>query len=190
MAALDPAKGHVLWRHDWRTDNMPRCVQPAVVGDGDVLLGTGLTLGERRVRVVGGGDSWTEPEMNWESNALRAYYNDRVVHKGHVYGFDVNMFTCVSLEDGKARWRGGRYGNGQVLLLADQDLLLVLSEKGEVVLVAADPAKHRELGRFKAIEGKTWNHPVVAHGKLFVRNGEVAACFKLLPGGDGAGPPE
>jgi outer membrane protein assembly factor BamB len=184
MMALDPVKGYVLWRHDWRTDNMPRCVQPLVVGDTDVLLGTGMGKGERYLQAAGSGDSWTEPTMNWESNALKAYYNDRVFHKGHVYGFDgSNMFTCIGVDDGKSRWRGGRYGNGQVLLLADQDLLLVLTEKtGEVVLVAADAAKHRELGRFQAIDGKkTWNHPVVAHGKLFVRNGEEAACYELLP---------
>jgi outer membrane protein assembly factor BamB len=180
MTALDPVKGQVLWRHEWRTENMARCVQPAVVGDADVLLGTGMDKGERYLQAVGSGDSWTEPTVKWETRALKAYYNDRVVHKGYVYGFDgSNMFTCIGLDDGKARWRGGRYGNGQVLLLADQDLLLVLSEKGDVVLVAADPAKHRELGRFKAIEGKTWNHPVIAHGKLFVRNGEEAACFEL-----------
>jgi outer membrane protein assembly factor BamB len=195
MAALDPAKGYILWQHEWRTD-MSRCVQPAVVGDAAVLLGTGMDKGERYLQAVGGGDSWTEPTVKWETKALKAYYNDRVVHKGYVYGFDgSNMFTCISLDDGKARWRGGRYGNGQVLLLADQDLLLVTTEKtGEVVLVAADPAKHRELGRFQWIEkeekGKTWNHPVVAHGKLFVRNGEEAACFKLPAESDGAGSPE
>jgi hypothetical protein len=91
------------------------------------------------------------------------------------------MFTCLSLDTGKARWRGGRYGSGQVLLLADQDLLLILSEKGEAVLVVADPEKHHELGKFQAIEGKTWNHPVIARGKLFVRNGEEAACYELAP---------
>jgi outer membrane protein assembly factor BamB len=181
LMALDPKKGDLLWEYGWPTEQgMPRCVQPAVVNDSDVLLGTGVGVGERCVRVARNGDSWGEASEEWTNKSLKAYYNDRVIHKGHVYGFDGNIFTCVSLADrGKARWRGGRYGNGQVLLLADQDLLLVLSEKGEVVLVAADPEKHRELGRFSAIEGKTWNHPVVAHGKLFVRNGEEAACYEL-----------
>jgi outer membrane protein assembly factor BamB len=181
VTALHPTRGEVLWRHSWPTepDGMPRVVQPTVTADGDVLIGTGMNQGERRVHVTHDGDSWAADEVKWTKTALKAYFNDRVVHKGHIYGFDNNIFTCVSVEDGKARWRGGRYGNGEVLLLADQDLLLILSEKGEAVLVAADPVKHRELARFPAIEGKTWNHPVVAHGKLFVRNGEEAACYEL-----------
>jgi hypothetical protein len=76
-------------------------------------------------------------------------------------------------------WKRGRYGAGQVLLLADQPLLLVITEQGEVVLVATDPQKHRELAKFPAITGKTWNHPVIAHGKLYVRNAEEMACFEL-----------
>ena len=75
---------------------------------------------------------------------------------------------------------GGRgYEHGQALLLVDQGLLLIVTEKGEVALVEANPDQHKELTRFKAIEGKTWNHPVVAHGKLFIRNGEEMACFEL-----------
>ncbi len=178
LTAHDPVKGEVLWHYGWPLDT-PRCVQPVPLDDTDVLLGTGMGMGERRVRVEKKGDAWAEPAEVWTSKKLNAYFNDRVTHKGHVYGFDGNMFTCLALDDGKARWRGGRYGNGQVLLLPDQDLLLVLSEKGEAVLVAADSEKHRELGRFQAIEGKTWNHPVVARGKLFVRNGEEAACYEL-----------
>jgi len=77
------------------------------------------------------------------------------------------------------RWRDGRYGHGQALLLANQDLILVISESGEVILLAADPEKLTELGRFQALNGKTWNHPVVAHGRLYVRNAEEIACYEL-----------
>ncbi len=188
MSGLDPKEGKVLWHHEWKTDGpAPRCVQPALAGDDRVLLATAMGNGERLLRIDRKDDGWADPAEVWTSRALNAYFNDRVIHKGHIYGFDGNMFTCLNVDDGKARWRGGRYGNGQVLLLADQDLLLVLSEKGDVVLVAADPDKHRELGRFHAIDGKCWNHPVVAHGKLYVRNGEEAACYELPGAGDGGG---
>jgi hypothetical protein len=83
------------------------------------------------------------------------------------------------LATGQRQWKGGRYGAGQVLLLSDQPLLLVLTEQGEVVLVEPNPAKHHELARFQAINGKTWNHPVISRGKLFLRNAEEMACFEL-----------
>ena len=111
-----------------------------------------------------------------------------MVHGGHLYGFDNNILTCVSLEDGKSKWKERGYGSGQVLLLADQGLLLVLSEEGEVALVEAVPDGHRQRARCQAIDGKTWNHPVVAHGHLFVRNGDEAACYRLtVDGGAGQG---
>ena len=97
-------------------------------------------------------------------------------------GFDGAFLVCVSAENGKSRWRARGYGNGQILLLEDQGLLLILSEKGEVALVEAKPQGHHEIAKFKAIDGKTWNHPVLAHGKLFVRNGEEAACYQIQEG--------
>jgi outer membrane protein assembly factor BamB len=188
LMAFHPTKGDILWQYESPSGGpSPRCVQPAIVDDTDVLLGTGFSDGEQRIHIARNGESWETPTNVWTSRKLNAYFNDRVVHKGHVYGFDNNMFTCLSLDKGQERWRGGRYGSGQVLLLPDQDLLLVLSEKGEVILVAADPEKHRELGKFKAIEGKSWNHPVVARGKVFVRNGEEAACYELPAAKDSPG---
>jgi outer membrane protein assembly factor BamB len=178
LTAFEPAGGKVLWKHDWTMDQtMPRVAQPTPIGDSDVLLGTQM-VGMRRVHVGHEGDAWSQSQV-WETKAIKPYYNDLVVYKDHAYGFDGNFFTCVALEDGKSKWRARGYGNGQVLLLADQGLLLISTEKGEIALVRATPERHQELGRFKAIEGKTWNHPVLSHGKLLIRNGEEAACFQI-----------
>jgi outer membrane protein assembly factor BamB len=110
---------------------------------------------------------------------LKPYLNDIAVHKGLAYGFDGNILSCINLDDGKRKWKGGRYGNGQLVLLPDQDLLLVLSEEGELALVKATPDQFTELARFRALEGKTWNHPVVVGDLLLARNGEQMAAFRL-----------
>jgi outer membrane protein assembly factor BamB len=183
LTAFEPVGGKVLWQYDWSVrDDFVRVTQPALVGDADVLIGTGFGIGTRRLHVTRDGSAWKADQV-WESKAIAPYYNDLVIHKDHIYGFHNQFFTCVSLADGKAKWKERGYDSGQVLLLPDQDLLLIQAEKGDVALVEAKPNGRKELARFHALDGKTWNHPVVAHGKLFVRNGEEAACYQLAEEG-------
>jgi hypothetical protein len=85
----------------------------------------------------------------------------------------------VDPKTSERKWRGGRYGKGQVVLLQDAGLLLVSAEDGRVVLLKADPSEHMEIASFKALEGKTWNHPVVVGDRLYVRNAQEAAAFQL-----------
>jgi hypothetical protein len=153
-------------------------VQPALTADGNVLIAAGGDSGLRRIAAMHGPGGWTVADR-WRSNGLKPYFNDFVIHKGYAFGFDGRILACVDLEDGTRKWKGGRYGNGQLVLLIDQDLLLVLSEEGELALVGATPDKFSEIARFKAIEGKTWNHPVLTGGILLVRNGEEMAAFRV-----------
>jgi outer membrane protein assembly factor BamB len=174
-AGFAPADGKPLWRHPWR--GFP-IVQPALTAEGDVLAVAAGDSGIRRLAVAPGDGAWTVTER-WASKGLKPYFNDFVAHEGHAFGFDGRILACIDLDDGQRRWKGGRYGSGQLVLLPEQDLLLVLSEDGEVALVRATPEPFLELARWKAIEGKTWNHPVLVGDVLLVRNGEEMAAFRL-----------
>jgi outer membrane protein assembly factor BamB len=177
--SVAPADGKLLWEHAFR--GFP-IVQPAVMSDRDIILASSTESGTRRIAVVRGPGGWTA-EARWTSTGLKPYFNDFVVHEGHAFGFDGRILACIDLQDGTRKWKGGRFGNGQLVLLPDQDLLLVLSEEGELALVKATPDQFTEVARFKAIEGKTWNHPVLVGDVLFVRNGEEMAAFRLpVPG--------
>ena len=180
--SVAPSDGTVLWEHSWPGGAI---TQPALMANGDVLINTismSGGIGTRRLAISRGPTGWTAEER-WTSNGLKPYFNDFVVHKGHAYGFDGNILACINLEDGKRKWKGGRYGNGQLLVLPDQDLLLVLSEEGELALVGATPDQFKEIARVPAIEGKTWNHPVLVGDVLLVRNGQEMAAFKLALAG-------
>jgi outer membrane protein assembly factor BamB len=178
LTAIDPVSGAVLWENRITTKKgMGQCLQPHPLGTAQVLV-TSESDGIVRIDVERNGQNWAS-SRRWTSRSLKPTFNDFVVHEQSIYGFDGSIFCCVDAATGRRRWKEGRYGNGQVLLLADQALLLIVSEKGAVVLVAADPEEHKELGRFQGIEGKTWNHPAIAQGRLYVRNGEEMACYEL-----------
>ena len=185
--AVSPSDGKQLWEH--KLPGGARIVQPAVAADGDLLLSDG-EYGEgnhmRRVAVMNGASGWST-EQRWESTGLKPNFSDFVVHHGHAYGFDGAILSAIDLASGERKWKGGRYGHGQLLVLPDQDVLLVLSEKGELVLVSAAPDKFTELARAPALEGKTWNHPVLVGDVLLVRNGEEMAAFRLTPAAEAVG---
>ena len=153
-------------------------MQPALTPDGDVLISVNESSGTRRISVANGPNGWNVEER-WTTNGLKPYFNDFVVHDGHAFGFDGSILACIDLQDGKRKWKGGRYGHGQLILLKDQALLLVLSEEGELALIKATPDQFTEVARVPAIEGKTWNHPVLAGDVLLARNGEEMAAFRL-----------
>lgn len=175
LTSVTPREGSVLWQHAWEGFAI---VQPAQIENGHLLISTGDRVGVRRIGVANTDGKWTVDER-WTSNRLKPYFNDLVLHRGHAFGFDNGILACVELESGKPRWKGGRYGRGQVLLLADQDVLLVVSEQGGLALVRALPDEFAEIARAPALEGKTWNHPVLVDDLLLVRNDQEMVALRL-----------
>lgn len=178
VVSVDPRDGSELWTHKWEGGAI---VQPAVTDEGDILINAMAAtggMGTRRLAIKHTADGW-QAEERWTTNGLKPYFNDLVIHNGYAYGFDGNILSCIDLADGKRKWKGGRYGNGQLVLLADQDVLLVMSEDGELALVGATPDQFKEIARVPALNAKTWNHPVIVGDVLLVRNGEEMAAFRL-----------
>lgn len=173
---LDPASGKSRLDYDWKFENYRAC-QPQVIDGDSILLETPAT-GTRRIRISQSDDQWKADEV-WTTRNLKPEFNDLVIYQGHAYGFDSGIFTCIDLVTGNRKWKGGRYGKGQVLLVKDCGLLLIAGEQGELVLVKADPKQSTELGRIQALEGKTWNHPVLIGDRLYHRNSQEAACYRL-----------
>jgi len=175
VISVAPADGTLLWKYPLA--GFP-IVQPALTADGNILLSVSEGGGTHSLAVTHGPGGWTVAER-WISTGLKPYFNDFVIHHGHAFGFDGGILACIDLKDGQRAWKGGRLGHGQMVLLPDQDLLLVLSEEGELALVAATADQFRELARFPAIEGKTWNHPALVGDTLLVRNGQEMVAFRL-----------
>jgi outer membrane protein assembly factor BamB len=177
LMLLDPATGKLRLDYEWKIPQF-RALQPHVVGSDTILLPTGMNMGTRAIRINKNNGQYAAEEL-WTSRQLKPDFVDLVSYQGYAYGNDGGVLTCIDLKTGERKWKGGRYGKGQILLLDNSGLLLVLSEQGQVVLVPADPTDHRELASFQALEGKTWNHPVLVSDRLYVRNSQEAAAYKI-----------
>lgn len=173
--------GLILWEHPWpgKSDGNASTSQPVPAGDNRVFLSKGYGIGSELIEVTTDGDKWHFRSI-WNEPRMKTKMCNVVIRDGFVYGLDDVNLQCIELATGKAQWKKRRqpsFGHGQVLLVGEH--LLVLTEEGEVVLVAADPDEYRELGQFAAIEGVTWNNPTLIGSRLLVRNAEWAACFEL-----------
>ena len=173
--SINPSDGSLLWEYDWPVGD--RILQPAILANGELLVSCGSSDGMRRLKVSSTSDGWKAEEL-WSAPLLKSTFNDLVVHDDHAYGFSGPFLECVDIVNGERTWKGGRYG-GQLLMLTDQDLLLILTEKGEIALVRASPEEFNELGRIPVIEGKTWNHPVLVNDFLLVRNSSEMVALRL-----------
>jgi outer membrane protein assembly factor BamB len=175
VMGLDPDRGALLWSSPWQTMQDINAAQPLVVGANRVFFSSGYGVGAA-VFEIADGSPWSVREV-WRNVRMKNRFGSAVLHDGFIYGFDEAIFACIDAATGDLKWKGGRYGYGQVVVAGDR--LIVLSEEGDLVLLNATPVRHDELARFPAITGKTWNHPAIADGILLVRNATEMAAFDL-----------
>ncbi len=176
LMGLTPERGEVLWQYPWRTSNDINASQPLVIGDNRVFVSTGYGTGAAVIALAPAGRGFAVQEV-WRNARMKNKFSSSVLHDGFIYGLDESILACVDAATGDLKWKGGRYGYGQVTLAGGH--LIVLTEEGELALVRATPERHHELVRFPVIDGKTWNHPAMSDGYLLVRNIHEMAAFDL-----------
>jgi len=177
LAGHSLVDGKPLWKLEWSNGPKVNAIEPAVIDDQSLLIGSGYDRGGALVKLARDGEQW-KVSTAWTVKQFRLKFNAPIVRDGFAYGLDERVMVCLDLRDGKVKWRNGRYGYGQILRVGDE--IVVLSEEGSVAIVKASPERFEEVLKFPAITGKTWNHPVVCRDLLLVRNGEEAACFRLV----------
>jgi outer membrane protein assembly factor BamB len=177
LCSHDPASGEELWKFSWPVDDFAAPVaQPQVLpGERIVLGGSQPTVRTKCVQVSRDNGRWSVQEV-WQAKFTPGF-NDFVHLQGNLYGLDNEKLVCLDAATGEVRWKGGKFGHGQVLRVGPR--LLVQAEQGDVVLVNPSPDRLQEVARLKALTARTWNHPVVAGGRLYVRNDQEMACFNL-----------
>ena len=175
---LDPADGALLWEHPWTPPVVPNMAQPIVFDGNRVFFSAGYGYGAAVIEVTRSGDGYAVQEI-WRNTRMKNNFSSAVLHKGYIYGMDEAILACLDAETGVLQWKGGRYGHGQLLLAGDH--LVILTERGDLALVRATPERHEEVGYSPALEGKTWNVPALAEGRLLVRNARQMAAFDLRP---------
>jgi outer membrane protein assembly factor BamB len=173
---LAPEDGALLWEYPWSTSYDINAGQPVIVDADRFILSAGYGHGAALVRVARAGDAFSASRV-WENNRMKNKFTSSVLHEGHIYGLDEAILACMNVETGELKWKGGRYGYGQIVLAAGH--IIVAAENGDVALVRATPERHDELVRFSAIEGKTWNHPAISDGILLVRNTTEMSAFRV-----------
>jgi len=176
LMGLSPDRGTVLWEYPWKTQYDVNAGQPLVIGDNRIFISTGYGTGAAVVE-LSATDGRVAVREVWRNTRMKNQFTSSVLQDGFIYGLDEAILACVDAATGELKWKGGRYGYGQVMLASGH--LVVLSEDGDLALVRATPERHQEIARFPVLEGKTWNHPAMADGYLLVRNINEMAAFDL-----------
>ncbi len=180
LSAHGPADGRTLWSHPWRKEQ-PNIAQPVFVSDNTFLITSSYGAGCALLKVSAAEGAGATVRTIWKNLRLKAKFSTPVLHNGFLYGLDDGTLVCVDAKNGKRMWRQTletRCGHGQLMLV--DDMLLVQTESGDIVLVRATPEAHEEVGRINALSGKAWNNPALAFPYLVVRNHQEAACL-LMP---------
>jgi outer membrane protein assembly factor BamB len=176
LVGLDLKNGQELWRTEWKTDYDINAATPLVFGN-SIFISSGYGTGAAVFEVSGG-----NLNQKWRNKSLRAHINTPVIHQGHVFGIDGNTgggnLVCLDLATGDKKWEEKSVKGGSLVLSGDK--LVVLTEKGELVIADATAGGCKANLRSQVLDKRCWVQPTISGGKLLVKNnaGDLA-CFEL-----------
>lgn len=177
ITAHEPATGEVLWEHQWGK-GLPHVARPVPVGANRILFSSGYGVGSALLEIAPGADGKLAASEVWKQIKFQAKFSNPAERGGFVYGVSDGIFACLDLADGNVRWKDGRYGHGQGLLVGEYYLQMT-ERPGDIVLLRPTPDGANELGRLHVFEDKTWNPIALSGDLLLVRNDREAACIRL-----------
>ncbi|MGE3314063.1 MAG: PQQ-binding-like beta-propeller repeat protein [Planctomycetaceae bacterium] len=170
--------GDFLWREDSAANPTANCSSP-LIEKNLVFSASSYGQGGALVKVTGS-DSSFQAERVYHTSDMKNHHGDMVIVDGLLYGSDDAIFTCLELETGKVKWQNRSVGKGAVTF-ADGRIYL-RSETGPVALIEPSGEGYREKGRFQQPDrssASAWAHPVVAAGKLFLRDQDLLLCYNV-----------
>lgn len=181
LVSVVPENGNVLWRYKFPY-NVSTAASPVAAGD-IVYCSAGYNVGGGAVKITKSDAGFTATEIWRTPNKTINHWSTPVYQDGYLYGpfsfkeFGKGAIKCIEVATGKEMWSKDGFGPGGVLLVNGN--LLILSDKGELVLAKASPKEYQETARFQAVAGKCWNVPSIANGRIYARSTKEGACFEV-----------
>jgi outer membrane protein assembly factor BamB len=173
--------GQVLWRVPLKTNAKRHAASPVLIGDSVLVNSHTIGLLCFHIEKDSGG---YKAEPQWSNLDLKINLATPVLVDGFLYTQGANQdYVCVEAKTGKVKWTQTGFGQGKkdyASTIAAGKNLLVLTEDGTLIALAANPEKYTELGRLQVC-GNTWSHPAYVSGRLYVRDGRSLQCLELIP---------
>jgi len=167
---LKAADGSVTWSYPWQTKYDVNAADPMVLPNGNVFISSGYNHGCAMLTADG--------RKLWENRNMRNHFNTCVLKDGFIYGIDDNQLRCLDAKTGTVKWteRSPRKGG---LILAD-DTLVILGERGELILAKATSDRFEAITRGSVISGRCWTPPTMSNGRVFCRTSDgKVACVSV-----------
>ena len=176
MVSLSPDDGTTYWEFGWKTDWGVNATTPIQLDGDRLFLSTGYDRGAVMLRLRKEGDGVVAEQL-WRSREMRNKFSSSVLYGGMLYGFDEATLKCLDPEAGTTVWKQRGLGHGS--LIAADGKLIMLSDRGKLVLAEATADGYKELGSIQAFETKTWTAPTLAGGRLYLRDEKEVVAFDV-----------